>query len=438
MPELPNYRKRQATSPPQAGLVFVRQTGSPYPFFNRISLIMEAFSMFKTGLLLSLFCFTSLITMAQGTTPPTLKNDPGATTGKPPVLKENSPQPTVPAAKSAAAGDDEIIRVDTNLVTTPVSVLDRSGRFIPGLKKKDFKIFENGVAQNITYFASEEQPFTVVLMIDVSPSTKYKIDQIHFAAVTFVNQLRPTDKVLVVAFDQRIRLLTEEPTSDKAKLFAAIYKANFGSGTSLYDAVNVIANLDLINVTGRKAVVLFTDGVDTTSRQASYESSLAAVQEVDALIYPIRYNTLDANVTSIVRGANGPAPMPADIVALLAARGLSIDPRAVRTSGGTSVAQYEKGRLYLDALAANTGGRMFMAEDITNLEQSFSGVAEELRRQYSIGYYPETPGTAGERRSVKIKVTRPNAVIRAKSSYVIRGQRGDNGSESTSTTSAAK
>ncbi len=237
-----------------------------------------------------------------------------------------------------------------------------------------------------------------------------------------MNQLRPTDKVMVVAFDQRIKVLTEEPTSEKAKLYAAIYQAKFGSGTSLYDAVSFATSLELINVTGRKAIVIFTDGVDTTSRGSDFESTVAAVQEVDALIYPIRYNTLTEGA-SVVRGPSGtPAPMPADIAALLAARGLRIDPRAIRMGGrGTSESEYETGRLFLEAIAMNTGGRMFEADTLTNLESSFAGVAEELRRQYSIGYYPEQTGEPGERRSVKIRVTRPaNAVVRAKNGYVIR------------------
>jgi VWFA-related protein len=358
-------------------------------------------------------------------TPPVLKGDVPAGDAARPALKGSGTQPTTPPSSAkAGSADDEIIKVETNLVTTPVSVLDRSGRFIPNLKQKDFSIFENGVPQKITYFQSSEQPFTVVLLIDTSPSTKYKIDEIHYAAVTFVNQLRPTDKVMVVAFDQRIKILTEEPTNEKPKLYAAIYQAKFGSGTSLYDAVSYAASLDLLNVTGRKAIVLFTDGVDTTSRGSNYESTVAAVQEVDALIYPIRYNTMTEGA-SVLRGPSGsPAPVPADIAAMLAARGLSIDPRVIKMSGGrgTSQSDYERGKSFLEALAVNTGGRMFDADSLTNLETSFAGVAEELRRQYSIGYYPENPGAAGERRSVKIKVARPvNAVVRAKNGYVIRG-----------------
>ncbi len=110
---------------------------------------------------------------------------------------------------------------------------------------------------------------------------------------------------------------------------------------------------------------------------------------------------------------------------MLAARGLSIDPRILTTgvARGTSAAAYAKGQLYLQKLAENSGGRIFEAADIKNLETAFAGIAEELRRQYSIGYYPEQEGQPGERRTVKIKVGRPNTVVRAKSSYVIRQQR---------------
>ncbi|CAN5487924.1 hypothetical protein BH10ACI2_BH10ACI2_16340 [soil metagenome] len=355
--------------------------------------------------------------------PPVIQNAPvPVNQGKPPELKGDKspiPKPTPPAT------GDEIIKVSTDLVTTPVSVLDRSGRFIPGLKKKDFQIFENGVKQDITYFQSEEQPFTVVLMIDISPSTKYKMDEIHFAAVTFVNQLRANDKVMVVAFDQRIHILTEEPTSEKQKIFAAIYKATFGSGTSMYEAVNFITDLDLIKVTGRKAVVLFTDGVDTTSRQATFESTISAVQEVDALVYPIRYNTQTASGGVVSATTGAPVQLPPDIAALMNARGITLDPRLLRVGGarGSSPAEYAKGKLFLEKLAENTGGRIFEADDIKNLEASFAGVAEELRRQYSIGYSPEKEGQPGERRSFKIKIARPNVVVRAKSSYVIRQTR---------------
>ena len=344
---------------------------------------------------------------------PALKNDKPAKQAGAPTLTDPTrlpppPSPGERAAEKAAekAAENEIVRVETNLVTTPVSVLDRNGRFIAGLTKRDFKIFENGVPQQITYFQSSEQPFTVVLMIDTSPSTRYHIDEIHYAAVTFVNQLRPADKVMVCAFDSRLRILSE-PTTEKQKLYAAIYKAQFGSGTSLYDAVDYITELELLNVLGRKAVVMFTDGVDTTSRHATYESTASAVEEIDALFYPIRYNTQRRGDASAVAGMYGGVQLPPGVM--------------VQLGRGQSDVEYQRGKTYLETLALNSGGRIFEADDLTNLEASFAGVAEELRRQYSVGYYASEEGQPGDRKRIKIQVSRPaKAVIRAKTTYVVK------------------
>jgi VWFA-related protein len=317
--------------------------------------------------------------------------------------------PPPPASKPTPNPEDEVVTVETNLVTTPVSVLDRQGRFIPNLKKKDFKIFENGVPQAITYFQSSEMPFTVILMIDTSPSTRYHIDEIHYAALTFVNQLRPTDKVMVIAFDSRLRILSE-PTTEKQQLFAAIYKAQFGSGTSLYDSIDYITGMNLVKELGRKAVVIFTDGVDTTSRSASFESTAAAVEEVDALFYPIRYNTQASNKTA----ANSPPQ----------AFGMQL-PTGVITqlNRGQTDAEYARGKSYLETIATNSGGRIFEADTIPNLEIAFKGVAEELRRQYSVGYYASESGKPGDRKKIKITVARPvDAVVRAKTNYVVKGK----------------
>ena len=382
--------------------------------------------MIKAAIIIVFVTVASISAFAQSNpSPPAIKGDNPNSDKRPPVLNDSTgvkprgaaAKTPAPAAKPEAGkgAEDEIFTVDTNLVTTPVSVLDRNGRFIPGLRKKDFKIFENGILQKITYFQSEERPFTVVLLIDTSPSTKYRIDEIHYAAVTFVNQLRPNDKVMIVAFDQRARVLCE-PSSDRAQIYAAIYKSQFGSGTSLYDTVDAVVSLELVKIPGRKAVVLFTDGVDTTSRRADYQSTIAAVEEVDALFYPIRYNTLIRPGSA----AQGPSPAgAADLAAAIAAGRL---PRGViyRSGRGQSEAEHERGRTYLETLAVNSGGRMFEADSITNLETSFAGVAEELRRQYSIGYYPEASGEPGERKKIKIETSRPRAVIRAKTSYVVK------------------
>jgi VWFA-related protein len=222
--------------------------------------------------------------------PATIMNEPerGKFPSAPPVLTGRGTYPV--ATPTPPAGEDEVIRVETNLVTMPVSVLDRDGRFISGLQQRDFKIFENGVEQRIDYFQSVEQPFTVVLMIDVSPSTEFQINEIQQAAVSFVNQLRPSDRVMVIAFDQDVHVLSP-PTNNRNQLRNAIYSTQFGNGTSLYEAVDDVLRRQLSHIDGRKAVVIFSDGVDTTSRRSGYDETLRTTEEADALFYTIRYDT---------------------------------------------------------------------------------------------------------------------------------------------------
>ena len=369
--------------------------------------------MYKSALCVFLVCAFVICAVSQTrsrrtTTKP--KATPSKTTTTDPSAGPPPPSPAERARQkaeeeAARKAEEEVVQVETNLVTTPVSVLDRNGRFIAGLKKKDFKIYENGVPQAVTYFQSSEQPFTVVLMIDVSPSTRYRMDEIHYAAVMFINQLRPADRVMVIAFDSRLKILAE-PTTEKQTLFAAIYKAQFGSGTSLYDAVDYATNLDLANIPGRKAVVIFTDGVDTTSRRANFESTIAGVEEVDALFYPIRYDTQRRNAGAAIAQNYGLGVLPPGMV--------------VMGGRGQSDAEYMKGKIYLEAIAANSGGRIFEPDLMTNLEAAFQGVAEELRRQYSIGYYAKEDGRPGDRKRIKIEVARPRAVVKAKSTYIVK------------------
>ena len=298
-------------------------------------------------------------------------------------------------------GDDDVVKVDTNLVTIPVSVFDRHGLYIPNLKKEDFRIFEDGKEQEIEYFGTSDQPFTVVLLIDTSPSTEYAIDEIRDAAIAFVNQLKANDRVMVIEFDGNVHVLTEA-TSDRPTIFKAIRRADFGSGTALYDAVNFSLSKRLNAVEGRKAIVLFTDGVDTVSMKANYDSTLALAEESEALIFPIYYDTFGTTRNS--GGGWG---------------SIVFGPPAA----GTTAREYALGREYLRELAEYTGGRVFRPESTPGgLTAAFEGIAEELRRQYQIGYIPSELGTAGQRKRIKVRVDRPNLVLRARDSYIVGAQ----------------
>lgn len=361
--------------------------------------------------------------------PPVLQGESDDAGGdrRAPVLqgRTSTPQPvSTPESQNPESVEDdgEVIRIETNLVTMPVSVLDRDGRFISGLTQRDFQIFENGVQQKIEYFQSVEQPFTVILMIDVSPSTQFKIDEIQNAAISFINQLRRDDRVMVIAFDDKVQVLSQV-TGDRRVLYNAVRRAQFGDGTSLYEAVDHVLTRQLPMIEGRKAVVIFTDGVDTTSRRANYQSTIAEAEETEALFYPIRFDTMaDMNGGTTTNPNPYPRRQPTGIGGIIGVILGGGNVRIGRGGGGggsgSSRGEYETGRRYLTDLARNSGGRAFEARN--NLDAAFAGIAEELRRQYSVGYYPETAGQPGERRQIRVRVMRPNLVVKARTSYVVK------------------
>jgi Ca-activated chloride channel family protein len=313
----------------------------------------------------------------------------------------------VPDGTPQVVNGDEVVKVDTDLVTIPVSVYDRNGLYIPNLRQNDFKIFEDGKEQPVAYFGTTDQPFTVILLIDTSPSTEYKIEEIQDAARTFIDKLEPRDTVMVIEFAFNVHVLAE-PTTDRQVLYNAIRKSNFGDGTSLYDAVDFSLRKRLNQIQGRKAIVLFTDGVDTTSRKSNYDKTLALAEESDSLIFPVYYNTFFDN-----RRRQG-SPMPPDIF---------YPPPIMAGGGGGSAADYALGKKYLDDLAAYTGGRVFRPESTPGgLSAAFEGIAEELRRQYSIGFIPVDEGKPGDRKQLKVRVARPNVVVRARDSYIVGSQ----------------
>jgi VWFA-related protein len=322
-------------------------------------------------------------------------------------------------------GEGDIIHVNTTLVTIPVSVLDRDGKYIPNLRKEDFRIWDNGVEQQVAYFASTEQPFTVVLMIDTSGSTQFKLEDIHDAAISFVNQLQANDRVMVVSFDDKIRFLIDPPTNDRAALRQAIMRTRTGGGTRLYDAVDQVINQHLNRIAGRKAIVLFTDGVDTTSRNASYENNVRDAEELDALIYPVQFDTYSDMNSGGSWPGRGPSSGPSIIGDILGSiifgggRGGGGWPGGGR---GSSREDYRRANRYLHDLADRTGARVYIAGQ--DLSYAFAQVAEELRRQYSLGYYPKAAGQPGERHQIKVRTNRSELVVRARDSYIYKSPSG--------------
>ena len=307
--------------------------------------------------------------------------------------------------------EGDVIRFDTALVTVPVSVMDRYGRYVPLLRREQFRILENGVEQKIAYFATTDSPFSVVLLIDTSGSTQFRLEDIHKAAMDFVDKLKSTDSVMVMSFDDRIEVQCKA-TTDRDVIYKAIRRTRTGGGTRLYDAVDDILKKQLATIPGRKAVVLFTDGVDTTSHRATYEGTVRLAQESDAPIYSVDYDTSGTN--SIYGG--GGIPIPGGRGTVL---GLPFPrPGIPGTTGGANPGDYRRAVRYLHDLADGTGGRFYSGDSLFGIAQAFTWIAEELGRQYSLGYYPTKGGKEGERRQIKVKVTESDLVVKARDSYI--------------------
>jgi Ca-activated chloride channel homolog len=333
------------------------------------------------SLLLSLSIMIAQPLSAQQTRPRRAEQSTGTPTSTP------QPTPSQSDDQSEGLDADDVIRVDTTLITVPVNVTDRGGRYVGNLRQQDFRIYEDGVEQEIAYFASVDKPFVVALLLDTSDSTSFKLQEIQDAASSFLDQLRPEDKVMIVTFNSKVEVLAE-PTSDRNRLRAAIRRAKSDRGTLLYRAVDFSINRRLNEIPGRKAIVLFTDGIDSAGKRELHEKNIRDAEASDVLIYPIQY------ATSLV------------------------------INNQRRVQMKELADTYLHDVAEKTGARYFNADTPQNLSRAFAFIAEELRRQYSLGYYPKTTAREGQRRQIKVNLrSRPDLIVRARDSYISSNQK---------------
>ena len=196
-------------------------------------------------------------------------------------------------AISVCAQEDQssAIKLQATLVSVPVIVSDRQGRYVGGLKMSDFTLYKDRVQQTIAAFDSVEEPINVALLLDTSKSTSNVLDEIKDAATDFLKTLRPQDRAMVVSFDYEVHVLSTL-TSDRKALERAVKKAEIGfyPGTTLRDAIVKVTSESFKEIKGRKAIVLLTDGKDHGSRMSESEL-LDSAAESDAIVYSIFYGT---------------------------------------------------------------------------------------------------------------------------------------------------
>ena len=201
-----------------------------------------------------------------------------------------APPPTTEPEKTPEEPQDiDTLKTDTDLVAVPVIATDRNGTYITDLRQEEFSITEDDVAHQIAFFGKVSAPFHVVLMLDTSSSTKDNLRRIQQAAGAFVDQLQPADRVKVISFDDKVTDHNEF-TNNREALQKAIYSTKSGEGTKVYDAV-ALALDSIRKIRGRKAIVLFSDGMDWHSDSATFDGTIRWLDEEGVTVYPIRYDT---------------------------------------------------------------------------------------------------------------------------------------------------
>lgn len=287
---------------------------------------------------------------------------------------------------------NQTIKVEVALVTVPVIVTDKKGRFVPDLKQSDFRIFENGVPQVIDRLIPDTDPFNIVLMIDSSGSTTFKFADMQDAALEFIDSLRPHDRVLVVSFGDEVQY-HDDLTEDRDRLRRSISETSSSGGqTHLYDALEQVIKERLDHIVGRKALVLFTDGVDNESRQAGPADTLTTIEKSDIIVYAIQYDTRKDIVPDRF---HVPPPPGYPTLNML----------------------YNDAVKYLRELTSHSGGRLLQAGPTVSLKSAFGQIADELRRQYTVCYYPANQKRDGSFRRIRVSVGRAGVKVRARTGY---------------------
>lgn len=305
----------------------------------------------------------------------------------------------------------DTIKIDTNLISVPVIVSDRENRYIRDLKVESFRLFDNQVEQKISYFDTGEEPLNVVLMLDTSLSTSGVLDDIRKAAKAFVKELRPQDRAMIVTFDWQMQELSTL-TSDRKELESGIKQAKVGkmAGTVLHDSLMDISSRVLQPIRGRKAIILLSDGNDHGS-VVTPEELLRSESEADAMIYSIYY--LPEALRFLGPPVPGPPfPRPFDYAVPQRPRGPG------RRRGGLRGLGYY-GYDLMEKLSEATGGRFYQGET-KSLKETFALIAEELRHQYRLGFYPDELKRDGSVHTLAVKVSLPDVSVRSRREYLAK------------------
>jgi Ca-activated chloride channel homolog len=276
----------------------------------------------------------------------------------------------------AVAQDDDVIRTDTDLVVLNLTVTDKSGQYVKGLKRSDFKIYVDGVEVQpnaIAGFSFQEAPYAAVLLLDSSGSMEERFTLARSAAIRFLDGLRPEDVAAVYRFDSKVERVQD--FSSARDLAPTAYTIRAYGMTTLNDAIVEAASTLASRNEHRKAIVILSDGMDTQSKATS-DKAVERALAVGASIYAVDMSQMDVAASRKHSGA----PM-------------------------------------LKSFAEKTGGRFVATPGGPALRDAFTGIADELGHQYTLSYRPTDQNRDGKWHTLEVKVNREEAKVRTRKGF---------------------
>lgn len=359
------------------------------------------------------------------------------------TLTEQTPEAKKTQAPSSDEVDEgDVVRVNTQLVSVPAVVTDSSGRPLSGLKPENFRITEDGQPQTIANFGTAETPFEIALLLDTSGSTRDDVALIRSAANSFIEALRPGDRVGVVAFNTArtvaepiatVEVLTPL-TGDREALREAIENLGSSNGTPYYDALervadNIFREPPREEVRGRRAVVALTDGVDSASN-SDFATAKVKLSRAGIACYFIQVNTEDFVEDRLMKDCQDDGRLALSQRQLQRYRQIFVPgAKAEDFNNFCQMGPFERmsisrelynlARREMNDLARVSGGRSFVAASLSDARAAFARVATDIGTIYSLGYYPTNKARDGKFRAIKLEVrgVKEKPQVRARDGY---------------------
>jgi Ca-activated chloride channel family protein len=279
-------------------------------------------------------------------------------------------------AFTALAQDDDVIRTNTENVVLNITVTDKAGQYVKGLKASDFKVYEDGVEvkpEMIASFSLQESPYAAVVLLDSSGSMEARFTLARSAAIRFLDGLREEDVAAVYRFDSKVERVQE--FSGGRDLAPIAYMIRAKGMTTLNDAIVEASHALIDRPEHRKAIVILSDGMDTFSK-ASSDKAVESALAIGASIYAVDMSALEIGGSTIRQGASS-----------------------------------------LKGFAEKTGGRFITTAGGPALRDAFASIAEELGHQYTIAYRPVNRNRDGKWRTLEVKLSKPELAVRTRKGY---------------------